>query len=173
MKVPLQLVTRGEREKVNLEVLAGMNLDELRRLHRNLFGIDLTFGNAEQARRKIAWRIQADREGGVPESIRQHALAIAQQFGVQLRARLGAGRRGPLANAAMTVIVSGRDARLPMPGSVIVKQYRGRTLEVHVLDSGFEFDGQRFTSLSAVAMHVTGTKWNGWAFFGLTRVHGR
>jgi hypothetical protein len=62
-----------------------------------------------------------------------------------------------------------------MPGSVLVKEYRGRRLLVQVLASGFELNGQRFSSLSAVARAVTGTKWNGLLFFGLTKgtIHGR
>jgi hypothetical protein len=42
-----------------------------------------------------------------------------------------------------------------------------------VLECGFEYDGRRFRSLSAVAADITDTKWNGLAFFGLTRAHGR
>ena len=171
MKAKLQLVTAPK--PVSLDALAAMRSDELRRVHRSLFDGDLAFGNTEQARRKIAWRIQADHEGGLPESARQHALAIAREADLRLRARLGASGPRPLANAAVTAIVSDHDPRLPMPGSLIVKEYRGRTLEIHVLDSGFEFDGRRFNSLSAIAKEVTGTKWNGWAFFGLTREHGR
>jgi hypothetical protein len=56
-----------------------------------------------------------------------------------------------------------------MPGSVLIKEYKGRTIIVHVLDSGFEYDGKRFTSLSAIAKAITGTKWNGLLFFGLTK----
>ena len=66
-----------------------------------------------------------------------------------------------------TTVVQTRDARLPMPGSLIVKKYKDRTLVVKVLDDGFEYDGRRFTSLSAIAGEITGTRWNGFAFFGL------
>jgi hypothetical protein len=38
---------------------------------------------------------------------------------------------------------------------------------VKILDNGFEYDGRRFPSLSAVAGEITGTRWNGFAFFGL------
>lgn len=172
MNPTLQLVG-GSRETVDLDRLARMHPDELRRLHRTLFASDVAFGNLEQARRKISWRIQANSEGGLPESARRHALAIARETDLRLRARLGASPRGSLANAAVTSIVSDHDPRLPMPGSVIVKEYRGRTLEVHVLQSGFEYEGRRFSSLTAIAKDVTGTKWNGWAFFGLSRAHGR
>lgn len=56
-----------------------------------------------------------------------------------------------------------------MPGSILVKEHRGKTIIVHVLDDGFEYDGRRFTSLSAVAKDITGTKWNGFLFFGLSK----
>jgi hypothetical protein len=60
-----------------------------------------------------------------------------------------------------------------MPGSIIVKEHRGKTLMVHVLDAGFEYDGRRFASLSAIATDITGTKRNGFLFFGLTKEHKR
>jgi hypothetical protein len=56
-----------------------------------------------------------------------------------------------------------------MPGSLIVKNYKAETLVVKVLDDGFEYDGRRFPSLSAVAGEITGTRWNGFAFFGLVK----
>ena len=61
-----------------------------------------------------------------------------------------------------------RDRRLPPPGSAITRTYRGHDLTVTVLEKGFEYDGQVFRSLSAVAHAVTGTHWNGFLFFGLT-----
>jgi hypothetical protein len=62
-----------------------------------------------------------------------------------------------------------------MPGSIIVKEHRGKTLVVHVLDDGFEYEGRRFASLSAIAKDITGTRWNGFVFFGLAKEskHGR
>jgi hypothetical protein len=56
-----------------------------------------------------------------------------------------------------------------MPGSVLVKKYKGRTIIVNVLNAGFECGGQRFSSLTAIAKEITGTKWNGFAFFGLAK----
>jgi hypothetical protein len=54
-----------------------------------------------------------------------------------------------------------------MVGTVLVRQYRGRDIEVRVLTDGFEWEGQVFKSLSAVAKAVTGTQWNGRVFFGV------
>ena len=56
-----------------------------------------------------------------------------------------------------------------MPGAVITREYRGRKLVVSVLDEGFEFDGQVFKSLSAIATAITGSHWNGMLFFGLKK----
>ncbi len=53
-----------------------------------------------------------------------------------------------------------------MPGSLIVKKYKDQTIVVKVLNDGFEYDSRRFTSLSAIAGEITGTRWNGFAFFG-------
>jgi hypothetical protein len=74
-----------------------------------------------------------------------------------------------LEQTATTTVVQTRDARLPMPGSLIVKNYKAETLVVKVLNEGFEYDGRRFASLSAIACEITGTRWNGFAFFGLEK----
>jgi hypothetical protein len=114
----------------------------------------------------------------LPESVRQYALGIAR--GTELRSRIAdnASRRRaeiPPDRTATTVVVPTQDPRLPMPGSLIVKKYKERTLVVKVLDNAFEYEGRRFTSLSAIAGEITGTRWNGFAFFGLAKepAHGR
>lgn len=60
-----------------------------------------------------------------------------------------------------------RDRRLPIPGTVISKVYKGTTIDVKVLDKGFEYDGKAYRSLSAIAGAVTDQHWNGYLFFGL------
>ncbi len=59
------------------------------------------------------------------------------------------------------------DPRLPSPGTAIVRQYKGRTLRVLVQPDGFEFEGERYKTLTAVAEHVTGSHLNGFRFFRL------
>jgi len=59
------------------------------------------------------------------------------------------------------------DNRLPPSGSVITRLYKGDSLQVKVLDDGFEFEGETFTSLSAVARKITGQHMNGFLFFRL------
>ena len=55
----------------------------------------------------------------------------------------------------------------PMVGTKIVKEYKGKMLEVTVVEEGFSFEGNIFKSLSAVAQKITGTKWNGPRFFNV------
>lgn len=61
------------------------------------------------------------------------------------------------------------DPRLPKVGSIITKIYKGKKINVKVLDNGFEFASSRYRSLSAVARDITGSVWNGFLFFGLTQ----
>jgi hypothetical protein len=176
MNVKLQIVRGAPVGPLDLDRLTRMRPDQLQRLHRKMFGCDVPSGNSEQVRRRIAWRVQAEREGGLPESARQHALALARESGTRIRVGITQTRRQDrLQHATVTGLVSDHDPRVPMPGSVIVKEYHGKTIFVRVLASGFEWDGRRFASLSAIAQDITGTKWNGLAFFGLAkkRANGR
>lgn len=62
-----------------------------------------------------------------------------------------------------------RDRRLPKLGSIITKTYRGKTIEVKVLESGFEYEGKVFKSISRVAMTIVKRPISGYVFFGLTK----
>lgn len=59
------------------------------------------------------------------------------------------------------------------PGAHLVREWNGRTYQVHVVDDGFELDGKTWRSLSAIAKHITGATWSGPRFFGLTSKSGR
>ena len=59
--------------------------------------------------------------------------------------------------------------RLLPPGCFIRRMYQGRKISVRVLEKGFEYEGQHYRSLSAVAFAVTGAKWSGNLFFGFVR----
>ena len=65
--------------------------------------------------------------------------------------------------------VRARDNRLPAPGSIITKTYRGKTIEVKVLENGFEYEGKVFKSISRVAMTIVKRQISGYVFFGLTK----
>jgi hypothetical protein len=57
------------------------------------------------------------------------------------------------------------DRRLPPPGTILTRTYKGARLQVRVLPAGFEYDGQVYKSLSAVAKAITGSHCNGFLFF--------
>jgi len=152
--------------------LPPMGPSQLQAVHRELFGAEHPITNCQHLRRKIAWHMQAAKEGGLPESVRQYAIAIAR--GADLRSRISenSSRRQvglPMEQTVTTRVVQTRDARLPMPGCLIVKKYKALTVVVKVLGDGFEYDGRQFASLSAIAGEITGTRWNGFAFFGLEK----
>ena len=54
-----------------------------------------------------------------------------------------------------------------MPGTLLQREWKGRIILVEVLKNGFRYDGQHYPSLSAIAVVVTGIRWDGLAFFGL------
>ncbi|MDP7152764.1 MAG: DUF2924 domain-containing protein, partial [Paracoccaceae bacterium] len=64
------------------------------------------------------------------------------------------------------------DAEALMIGTTLVREWDGVNHQVTVIDGGFEWQGRKYKSLSAVARAITGTRWNGWLFFGL-RKHGK
>ena len=64
------------------------------------------------------------------------------------------------------------DSRLPPPGTILTRKYKGRVLQVQVVRSGFEYDGQVYGSLSAVARAITGSHCNGFLFFRMSQSGG-
>ena len=61
----------------------------------------------------------------------------------------------------------------PIAGTRLVREWQGTEHCVTVRDEGFEYEGRPYKSLSAIARAITGTRWNGWVFFGLKNHRGR
>jgi Protein of unknown function (DUF2924) len=114
--------------------------------------------------RKIAWKLQALAEGDLSERARRRAEELAG--GTELRVMPPKSPAPPEVGVVTYAFVSA-DARLPAPGTALVRNYKGRTLRVTVRPDGFEFEGERYKTLSALAKKVTGTHLNGYRFFGL------
>lgn len=154
-----------------IRALRGMTVEQLRKEHRKVFGEDTGSRNKDFLWKRIAWRLQALEEGDIPERVRRRAAELANDADIRRRAPRNAFADVAAAAHDRTRIESfGRvhDARLPMPGTVLTREYRGKTLRVTVLDEGFAYDGRTYGSLSAVAHAATGAHWNGFLFFGLT-----
>ena len=121
--------------------------------------------------RRIAWRIQANAEGGLSERARRRALEIADDADLRIRApKTNFGQDFSIEpKLSISRKVAGAlDPRLPPPGSYLEREFQGRCVLAKVLLDGFECDGKRYRSLSAIAQEVTGTKWNGFLFFNLS-----
>jgi hypothetical protein len=154
-----------------LSELREMTVTELRGKYAEVHGEPTRSFHRDFLIRKIAWRMQANAEGGLPERAKRRALEIANDADLRVRApesfkieELGAKeQRGHVRR--LKVIM---DRRLPMPGALLTREYRGRVVRVRVLPDGFDYEGTVHRSLSAVAKQVTGKHWNGFHFFGLT-----
>lgn len=119
--------------------------------------------------RRIAWRLQANAEGGLSERARQRAEELASDAEIRVTPPRERKPKGDATSPATITMDSGRDARLPPPGNWIERQYKGRTIRVLVVGDGFEYEGERYRSLSSVAKAVTGSHTNGFLFFRLWR----
>ena len=150
--------------------LAKMTVPQLRARHAELLGKPAKSHHKVYLARQIAWRLQAESEVGLPEETRQLALAIARETPLRIRIESAAAREtAETDRTATTRLECNHDSRLPMPGSLLMKQHKGETHVVKVLDNGFDYDGRFFRSLSAIAQEITGTKWNGFLFFGIAK----
>lgn len=152
-----------------IAALQGMTVDALRALWQEVFREEPRSRNRDFLWKRIAWRIQAQSEGGLSERALRRAAELADDADVRIRPPRDAFA-GIAADPARTEVWHvGRlgDPRLPVPGTLLTREYKGRTLRVTVLDGGFEYAGRTYRSLSAIANQVTGSKWNGFAFFGL------
>ena len=115
--------------------------------------------------RRIAWWLQALAGGNLSQRARRRADELVRAADLRVRAP----RRQPqAASTAKMASTPPRDPRLPLPGTILVRGYRGRTRQVKVLEQGFEYDGQSYGSLTAVTKQITGQHWNGYHFFGLS-----
>jgi hypothetical protein len=151
----------------DIAALGQMTVKELRRRHVELFGEENRAGNRQYLLRRIAWRLQALAEGDLSERAQRRAQELARD--ADLRSRPPRELTMPPAPADLKTVAGrialSRDERLPVPGTVLTRVFKGHEYHVTVLPNGFEYDGQAYRSLSAVAHAITGSHWNGYHFF--------
>jgi len=146
--------------------LQRLSTNELRAKYAALFGEATRAGHKAWLVKRLAWRLQALAEGDLSERARRRAAELAHDADLRLsppRPRKAAVAPAPKALASRP----SRDCRLPLPGTVLTRRYKGQTLQVEVLPHGFAFTGQRYKSLGAVAKAITGSHYNGFYFFRL------
>ena len=142
-----------------INALRQMNVPTLKARYREVFQEEPRSNNKDFLWKRIAWRIQELKFGGLSERAKARAKELANIADIRIRAPKGAfdDLPAPLVKAKSE----------PRPGEVLIRQYKGQRIEVEVLERGFAYAGRTYRSLSAVARAVTGSHWNGRLFFGL------
>jgi hypothetical protein len=152
-----------------LAALQRLTVHELRAKFAEVFGEETPAHNKTWLIRRIAWRLQALAEGDLSDRARQRAAELANDADL----RLNPPKAPPATAAAAECTTTQRvrfqtDGRLPPPGTILTRPYKGATVQVQVLTDGFAYAGQVYASLSAVAKAITGSHCNGFLFFRLT-----
>jgi hypothetical protein len=152
-----------------IHALRQMTVAELRREWERLHEEPPRSRNRDFLFRRLAWRIQELAHGGLSDAARAQLAELAPDGLAHARRPVTGNvalQEGPAAAAPPR---ARRDPRLPTPGTVLVREYKGRQLRLTVLDDGFELDGTCHGSLSEAARAVTGSRWNGPLFWGLSK----
>lgn len=143
--------------------LERLSVAELQSHYRQVWGEGTRNRHRVWLIRRILWRQQALAEGDLSQRARARATELANDADLRVLAP-----RAPRVHATLVrAPAKSVDRRLPPPGAVIVRDYKGQRLQVEVLPQGFRFDGRDYASLSAVAKAITGSHCNGFYFFRL------
>jgi hypothetical protein len=167
LKRDLAQVTDDLPEIVELE---NMTVNQLVTRYCEVFNEPTRSRNRQHLVRSIAWRIQELAFGGLSSETLAKLAALSAEAPRPWRRRLlDAGPRQlrprPLKPAPPPPPPKPRDPRLPPEGTVLRRVYRRETHEVLVREDDFLYRGKVYGSLSALAREITGTSWNGFAFF--------
>jgi Protein of unknown function (DUF2924) len=153
-----------------LAALQRLTVKELRARYAEAFGEDTNANNRDWLIKRIAWRVQALAESGLSERAIRRAAELANDADLRLSPpRIKAVPTEATGPTVTGVLVDKADDRLPLPGTITTREYKGQTLQVRILTNGFEYEGEVYKSLSAVAKVVTGSHCNGFAFFRLEK----
>jgi len=164
--------TTASREQI--EGLRHMTVGQLKEKWHEVFGEDSRSNHKQFLFRRVAWRIQANAEGGLSERARSRALEIANDADLRIRAPKNFLKQEVDDSRTVEARVSPTtDPRLPITGTLLVRRFQGKDVVVRIRQDGFECDGRLYPSLSAAVRVATGTRWNGFAFFGLGGKPGR
>jgi hypothetical protein len=120
---------------------------ELRQMWRQLYDREPPGFSRSYLISRLAYRIQELAYGGLKSATRAKLDALADGLDPKTAQK--------------------RIADRPVVGTQLIREWRGIEHKVTVLTDGFEWEGRRYKSLSAVARAITGTRWNGPMFFGL------
>ena len=125
---------------------------DLRTLWRDLFETDPPRQNRRFLESRLAYRIQELEYGGLKPTIVERLEALGEEL-----------------DGGNAEVRKRRTDDRPIAGTRLIREYQGVEHCVTVLTDGFEYQGRPYKSLSAIARAITGTRWNGWVFFGIRR----
>ena len=135
--------------------LSDMDAAELKRLWREYYdGREPPVKNKTFLVKRLAYRIQEMAYGGLSAETAQKLNDLAVEFEQKTPNVLHVGHRP-------------KDP--PIAGTRLVREWKGVEHVVSVLPEGYEYQGRRYKSLTAIANHITGSKWNGKVFFNLKK----
>ena len=138
-----------------LAALQTLPTADLKRQWRELFGTEPPPFNRPYLQSRLAYRIQELAYGGLKPETRARLEALGEQL-----------------DGGNVVLRRVRADSRPLAGTRLLREYGGVEHVVTVLADGFEWEGRPYRSLSAIARAITGTRWNGWTFFGLRNQRG-
>ena len=154
-----------------LATLEDLTTRQLRERYEDVFGEAARSSNRRWLQRRVAWRIQMLAEGDLAartvERVREKAQTLARDADLRVRPPAGPVEYHGPERTVSAAMPAGRDERVPPPGAVLVREFKGREHRVTVRADGFEYRGDTYRSLSAVAHAISGSHWNGFHFFGL------
>ena len=143
-------MTKQDPIPARLAALKTTSTRELKNQWRELFDSEPPPFNRRYLESRLAYRIQELAYGGLkPETIRR-----LEKLGEDLDGG------NPIKRRIRTDIK-------PITGTRLLREWQGVEQIVTVTADGFEWQGRPYQSLSAIARAITGTRWNGWVFFGL------
>ena len=133
-----------------LNELNGMNRTELLTLWQERFSERCLMRSAELLRRRIAWRMQEEKIGGLKPETKRHLHELSVAFAKDMTHK-------PKAKSKFN------------SGTTLTRLWKGKTYTVKVLQEGFLYRGEIYQGLSKIAREITGTRWSGPLFFGVKK----
>ena len=136
-----------------LAAMQRLSVNELKAKWETLFGTPAPNNARAFLELRIGYRIQELTYGGLTKETRRMLDLLADEV------------EGKITRKSMVA-----DPRNPVVGTRLVRQWDGAEHTVTVMKDGYDWEGRKYRSLSAVAKAITGTNWNGFRFFGMREI---
>ncbi|SFK88926.1 DUF2924 domain-containing protein [Methylocapsa palsarum] len=136
--------------KAEIERIRSLGLRDLRREWRRLYRSEAPRISRDLLVLALGYRLQEIEQGGLSRAIRRRLQMMA-------KALRTTGRLDPTPAVSLK------------PGTRLLREWRGVTHAVTLVEDGFEYGGASYPSLTSIAHKITGAHWSGPRFFGLPK----